>query len=226
MSLADLAPSVWSRGGDFFSRDGSRALFQREEAYRGIWGYLELIERGWMPLLGKSGLVTRSLFDGGAALQFSGRIPARQRRGGVPVRATPTPRGEEARAGVLVAHHLAILRGSGHSREALGLLLHLTRPSNGARYAAALGALPCGPAELEAALSAAGDVGPALRVALGCARTLPNFPALGTLERILDRCMENLLRAILRRTFDQELLRQELIYAAAEMDYVLSMAPA
>ena len=32
-----------------------------------------------------------------------------------------------------------------------------------------------------------------------------------------------LIRSVLRRTYTTELLRQEMIYAAAEMDYVLSL---
>ncbi|MBI4345336.1 MAG: extracellular solute-binding protein [Elusimicrobia bacterium] len=223
VSLADVAPPVWSRGGDFFSRDGARAVFHREEAYHGVRAYLELIEKGWMPLSGKSGLVSPTLFEGGAALQFWGRIERPSGRAATPLGAAPTPRGERAQAGVLTAHHLAALRGAGLAREAFGLLKHLTRPAQGARYASALGTLPCATAELDAALVEADELGRVFRRALEQSRLLPNFAALGTLERIFDRSMENLLRAILRRSYDGELLRQEMIYAASEMDYILSM---
>lgn len=225
VSLADVAPAVWSRGGDFFSRDGSRSVFHREEAYHGIRSYLELLEHGWMPLLGKSGLVPPTLFEGGAALQFCGRLPRGKGGGGPRLAALPCPKGERAQAGVLVGHHLALLRGAGLTQEALGLLKFLTRPAHAGRYAATLGALPCAVAELEATLAAADELGRAFRTAVAHARPLPDLGSLGTLERIFDRSMENLIRAILRRSYDSELLRQELIYAAAEMDYILSMVP-
>ncbi len=223
VSLADVAPSVWSRGGDFFSRDGSRCVFHREEAYHGIRAYLELLEKGWMPLLGKSGLVPPTLFEGGAALQFWGRIERPSGRSAPPLAAAACPRGERAQAGVLTAHNLAVLKGAGLAREAYGLLKHLTKPAQAARYASALGALPCATAELDTALAGADELGRAFRRSLEHARPLPNLPALGTLERIFDRSMENLIRAILRRSYDGELLRQELIYAASEMDYILSV---
>ena len=226
VSLGDVAPSVWSRGGDFFSPDGSRSVFQREEAYAGIRDYLELLEKGWMPLLGKSGRIPATLFEGGAALQFCGRMPPAARDRRFAVAAMPCPRGERTQAGVLKAHHLAALKGAGEPREAHALLRHLTRPDQAAGYARALGALPCGAAELGAALAQAGEVGQTFVAALAQARPLPNVHALGTLERIFDRRMEDLIRAILRRSYDQEMLRQELIYAASEMDYILSMTPA
>lgn len=226
ISLADVAPAVWSRGGDFFARDGSRSVFHREEAYYGIRAYLELLERGWMPLLGKSGLVPPTLFEGGAALQFWGRIERPPGRNAPPVAAVPCPRGERSQAGVLTAHHLGVLRGADLGREAYALLKHLTRPAQGARYAAALGALPCASVELDSTLAGHDELGRTLRRGLELARPLANLHSLGTLERIFDRSMENLIRAILRRSYDAELLRQELIYAAAEMDYILSMAPA
>ena len=225
VSLSDVAPSVWSRGGDFFSPDGSRSVFHREEAYHGIRAYLEMLSKGWMPLLGKSGMVPATLFEGGAALQFSGRLPSVLRGGrDLPIGILPCPRGERAQAGILRVHHLVLLRGAGEPREAYALLRHLTRPDQAARYAAALGALPCGAAELGAVLSQAGSFGQAFAAAIGQARLLPNLGALGTLERIFDRRMENLIRAILRKAYDEEMLRQELIYAASEMDYILSMA--
>ncbi len=224
VSMEDVAPWVWSRGGDFFSRDGSRALFHREEAFYGIHEYLQLLDQGWMPLLGKNGLVPVSLFEGGSFLQFHGRLPPRCP---FPLGAVVFPRGDGGRRGTLSARHLAVPRASALGPESSELLRYLTRPSQAERYAASVGGFPCRQEQQEASFQGAGEeLGGVFREAKAHARALPEVPFLGTLEKVFDRSMENLIRTILQRSYCESVLRQELIYAAAEMDYVLSLAGA
>ena len=53
---------------------------------------------------------------------------------------------------------------------------------------------------------------------------LPSNILMGTFERIFSRTSDALLRHVLRRTFKPEVLRQELVHAAAEMDYVFQLS--
>jgi hypothetical protein len=55
------------------------------------------------------------------------------------------------------------------------------------------------------------------------ARTLPSNPFTATLERIFSRVADSLARHIGRKTYRPEVLRQELVHAAAEMDYVFQL---
>ncbi|MBI3298768.1 MAG: extracellular solute-binding protein [Elusimicrobia bacterium] len=229
VSLADVAPCVWSRGGDLFAADGTRSLFQRERAERGIADYFKLLASGAMPLKGESGLAPLDLFEGACALQFSGRRPPPVPRAG-PRRASalrargrigavPFPAGDGAT--ILSAWNLGVLRNTPAPREAYALARWLSSGSPASAYARAIGAFPAaeGPAVM-------GDEDPDLRgvfeAAFARARMIPNLSVLGSLERVFDRSMERQVREVARRRWSPETLREELIHAASEVDYILS----
>ena len=46
---------------------------------------------------------------------------------------------------------------------------------------------------------------------------------MGTLERIFSRVADSLARRVLRGGYRPETLREELVHAAAEMDYVFQL---
>ncbi|MBI5595167.1 MAG: extracellular solute-binding protein [Elusimicrobia bacterium] len=229
VALADVAPCVWSRGGDLFAADGTRSLFQRERAQRGISDYFQLLSSGAMPLKGESGLAPLDLFEGACALQFSGRrpppVPRRgpkrllARRARRHVAAAPFPSGDGTT--LLSAWNLGVARSTDVPREAFALLRWLVGGAASASYAQAIGAFP-------AAEGAAifGPEDPELRdvfeEAFSRARLIPNLSVLGSLERVFERGMERLVRDVARRRWTPEALRTELIHAASEVDYILS----
>ena len=234
-SLRDIAPLVWSLGGDFFSRDGRRSIFQREEAIKGVSEYLELCLQGYMPLSGRTGQVYRDLFEGSSAFQLSGRFPRLDRLdpqspeylpkvarhlGAAPY---PAAAGNRPSVPLVSSHHLALLRDTRQTREAMLLLRYLTDLPKQEMYAKVIGALPPFAQGIEDAFRGYEEFGRVFQSSLEGGRTLPHQPYLGTLEMIFDKMMVSLIRAVLRRTYTPELLRQEMIYAAAEMDYVLSL---
>ncbi|MBI4057674.1 MAG: extracellular solute-binding protein [Elusimicrobia bacterium] len=248
VSLQDLAPCVWSAGGELFSRDNTRSLFQREECIQGMSEYLQLLASGWMPLLGKSGLVPKNLFDGFCALQIWGRFPrtapqAHHRDHSASLiqnlGVTLIPKVSKQHHSVVSAQHLVLLKNSLHHEEAYSLLKYLVGSRNQERYANSIGAFPCtleglagsfsGHSGLERgrAKSQAHNQEDEFREAFlksaEIAKPLPSLMILGSLERIFDRTMENLVRAILRRNYNEAMLRKELIHTAAEADYILSL---
>jgi multiple sugar transport system substrate-binding protein len=215
-SLDDLAPTVWARGGDFFSRDGRRCVFQREEGHKGTADFIELWAEGWMPLPGGDGLRPGGVFEGGCAMQFSGRVAPEEE--GCSTAAFP---GEGPTAASF--HHLAIPSASVQPREALELLRYLAEPRSQTAYAASIRALPAASAACESAVGRAGAPSPVLARSLERAKTLPGNPFTATLERIFSRVADSLARHIGRKTYRPEVLRQELVHAAAEMDYVFQL---
>lgn len=230
VSLADVAPCVWGRGGDLFSSDGSRALFHRDRAQAGVADYFALIASGAMPLKGESGLAPLDLFDGACAMQFSGRTPpplprsgprrAAARRARRELAAVPFP----SEGGTLLsAWNIAVGRSTPAPREAHMLARWLVSSGNAADYARRIGAFPAA----EGAAGAA-DADPALRevfaAAFARARMIPNLGTLGSLERVFERSMESLVREAARRRLSEESLRAELVHAASETDYILQMS--
>lgn len=231
VSLADVAPCVWGRGGDLFSADGGRSLFQRERAQEGIADYFSLLASGAMPLKGESGLAPFDLFDGACALQFSGRTPppvpsagprrAAARRARAELGAVPFPSGDGGT--LLSAWSLGVGRMTTAPREAHALARWLVSGGNDSAYARSIGAFTAseGPACLA-------DEGHGLREAFerafARARMIPNLSMLGSLERVFERSMESLVREVARRRWSPESLRTELVHAASEVDYILAMS--
>ncbi|MFH2204260.1 MAG: extracellular solute-binding protein [Elusimicrobiota bacterium] len=231
VALTDVAPSVWSRGGYFFSADGSRSRFQREEAYRAIGDYFDLVDRGWMPLKGQGGSVRKTLFSDDCAIELAGRFPlppsTRRTRAadGLPkdIGVAPYPDGSGRGSAALQVENLAMLRGVESPREVYALLRELTRDTAAAGYARTIGALPATEGELAKCLDACPEFKEVFRGAMGVMRTYPNMRVMGTLEKVFNRSMERLVSDVLHRDYNSEVLRRELIHAAAEIDYVLSL---
>jgi len=222
ISLTDVAPCLWSRGADLFAKDHTRTLLQRPDARAGVADYFDLIASGWMPLSGTNGLAPGDLFEGAAAMQFSGRLPPKRAASGE-IGVVPFPSTGTEPATVASGQSLAVLRGSDVAQEALGLLRSLTEPARASAYAAAIGAFAPTEDGLAQGLEAFPELSPAFERSQGFARTLPMVRVMGTLERVFERSMDRLLREVSRGAYAPDLLHQELVHSGAEMDYVLGL---
>lgn len=230
VGMSDLAPCVWSHGGDFFSADGARSFFQRPKAYQAIGDYFELFDKGWMPLKGQNGLAHKGIFEGGFVFEFAGRVPrarGRSRRAatGIPkdLGVVSFPSGGGGQGAALSVMNLAMLRDVEAPRDVYTLLRELVRETSAAGYARAIGALPATENELKKSLDAFPELCEVFRQAMGSMKTFPNLRVLGTLEKVFNRSMERLVSDVLHKEYAPEVLRRELIHAAAEIDYVLSL---
>ncbi len=230
VSMRDVAPCVWGRGGDFFSSDGSRSLLQREGSLRGVSDYFDLVRNGWMPLKGPSGLAPRDLFDGSCALQISGRLPrALPGKGAARRSAEKTHRELGAVAypngggrTLLTSQNLAIVADSELQRESLTLLRELALGDASSSYASAIGALPPTLRRAREALREFPEVEQAFISGLERARMFPTIDSLGTLEKVFDRSMDRLVQSVVANSLNETAMREELIHAGAEIDYILS----
>ncbi|MBI2362030.1 MAG: hypothetical protein HYV15_01415, partial [Elusimicrobia bacterium] len=135
------------------------------------------------------------------------------------VAAAPFPSGDGTT--LLSAWNLGVARSTDAPREAFALLRWLVGGAASASYAQAVGEFP-------AAEGAAifGSEDPELRdvfeEAFSRTRLIPNLSVLGSLERVFERGMERLVRDVARRRWTPEAMREELIHAASEVDYILS----
>ncbi len=228
VAMVDLAPSVWSQGGRFFSADGSRSLFQREDACRAIGSYFELIDEGWMPLKGQSGPSPKNLFEGGCVFEFSGRFPRppdtrRKRRVDDKIGVVPFPTGGRGASTMIQTSNLAMLRDVEGPREVYGVLRELVRDAPAAAFARSIGALPAIEKELAKRLGEYPEVNDVFRKAMGSMRTFRNLRVLGTLEKVFNRSLERLVSDVIHNDYSYDVMRRELIHAAAEIDHVLSL---
>ncbi|MEK7657370.1 MAG: hypothetical protein AAB412_06400 [Elusimicrobiota bacterium] len=218
-TLEDLAPRIWSRGGEFLSPDGSRALFAREEAGRAFLDFFSLVEEGSVPISGPAGLPPGDISSGSCALQLSGRVSGSSKDGGAGAAALAPP-SSEREAPLLSARHLAVFDGELFPESCA--LIHFLAGS--ARlFARDIGALPAREDALAEALEGMPEAAGTLRSCLSRARTLPDHPLFPPLGRILERASRRVVESIWRRTFTRELLREETVHAAAEADHLLSL---
>ena len=118
---------------------------------------------------------------------------------------------------------MALLRNQNSRSEAYELLRFLTEREAARDYGAAIGAFSAGRDWMDGVFSGAESVGGAFRAAFAASRLQPNLAVMATLEQIFERSMERLIHDILRRRYREEALRQELLYTAAEMDYILNL---
>lgn len=224
VSMADVAPCLWSRGGDFFTRDGSRVLFQRSHALGGVSDYFELIASGWMPLRGPNGLAPRNLNDGACAMQVSGRLPRRGAKSlSALLEASPIPPTGGAVSTILNLQSLALLRGGEDVEWAYGLLRDLVEPAAEEAYADLIGAFPAAEGLAFRSLASVPRLREAFERSLGAARMLPNLKVMGTLEQVFERSMDRLVSDVVGGGYAPERLHEEVIRASAEMDYILSL---
>lgn len=214
--ISDLVPFLWSEGGHLLDSKGARSLFQRREGVRGISLYLEFLDQGYMPLLGKSGLVPPSLFEGYCAMQFSRRYPKSMKNLGV----VAFPAGSAGRFTLYSTQHLALVKGAASKNGAYRLLRYMTEPSRQKPYARSVGAFPAVPFQWEEMLADSG-MQEVYRRSTGFMQGLPVSPIMGTLARIFERAMEGLIFQILSGQFRREQLDRELAHAAAQVDHIL-----
>ena len=86
-----------------------------------------------------------------------------------------------------------------------------------------MGGLPCSEGALKDWFRGREDIGAVFERSRAFARPLPVLPALGVCERVLDRAMEAVIETVVQKTYKPEFLREQLLVAAAEVDYILSL---
>lgn len=226
-SVKDAMPFVWNRGGELFSGDLGRSAMHKEEALEGIDDYFLLARKGYLPLMRERLYMENRLSEGGAAMALSRRRPrltaGRRASAGRAIKTLPVPGISSPGRSLIAGHNLAVVRDAGKSREAFVLLKWLSKPQAQARYAGAIGALPCCGAAFENVPGFCEEERGIYFRMLPGAGTLPNITVCGTYEKLLDDVLWKASREILRQAYSSNFLAQKLIMVQAEMDYLLSL---
>ncbi|MFH1282487.1 MAG: extracellular solute-binding protein [bacterium] len=232
--IHDLAPWVWSAGGDFLTADGSRAIFNQEPASIGIRWYFDLIKNGYIPFNMYDGLITAgTFFSGQFAMQFSGMWPVSSifnhhhpdynRLVSNNYGVTLVPKGLAGRYTFFGGSNLAITKFCSQNEEAMELLKFLISPTSQVRHAKSIGMFPSTMSSFQQHFGQNLEVGSAFKASLECARTLPRALTLGTIEKIVGTMADNILRHIRYGKYTAKILQDELNQAAEEANSILSI---
>lgn len=219
VSVADVLPRVWGRGGGLFSEDFNRATFNRDETAGGIEDWLELA------VSGKIELFSADRFENGprpaedcAFMISSRKLPGASRAG---LRMLPYP-GYPAGGGLMLVHNLAVSASSRSHAEAAAFVSWALEPRNAGYFAESFGVFPCPKAVLEERIRGERDED-AYRRLFSAPALMPNIMVYPTAEQLLERALWNISLKIARRDYEREDLMRELIVAQGEADYLLSL---
>jgi len=232
--IHDLAPWIWGAGGNFLSTDRRTAQFSDGPALKGMDYYFRMMVDHLIPLSGRDRFSTGDFFSGQFAFQVSGVWPINTylnpkyayyepevaKHYGVAV----FPAGPAGQVTYLGGSNLAVIRSTQHPHAAWKLVKFLVGAESQVRHSRQIGMLPSRYSALEALLpSAPASVAEVFRQTLRVARTLPCAATLGTLERIFGRVSGNLITAVREGRYAENVLVDEVMAAAREADYILSL---
>lgn len=224
VALGDIIPFVWNNGGDIFSQDMTRSVVHREEAMRGIEGYLSLFKSGYMPLMHERGSMG-TMYEGNASMSVSTlQMLGRASSGNAPpIRTVALPRGRMGSCSLMSSANLAMVKDSPRKDEALRLLRWLCGAQQQKRYAQMTDSFPCSSQGFEQFMFSSQELMETYSGIIATARTLPNITVCGTYTTVMDGVLNGIARAIADDKYTPALLLQEMVKIQVEMDYLLSL---
>ncbi|MFA5162404.1 MAG: extracellular solute-binding protein [Elusimicrobiales bacterium] len=224
VNLRDLLPSIWSRGGDIFNTECTRAVVHREEALRGMEDYLQLLSGGHMPLLRERGSLG-TMLEGRASMTVSRRLSQSllPENDEFEVKTVPLPGGLYGAHSLLSSYNLALVKNAKNRSEAAELLKWLVRPAQQAMYCRMIHAFQPAAAEFEQFIFSSHERMRTYSEIVAGARALPNVTVCGTYVEILDSALSRIAIAVARGSYSSGMLLQEMVKVQVEMDYLLSL---
>ena len=230
IQMHDLAPWIWSSQADFIDLDFRKSSLNKEATLKAIHFYLNLIQGGYIPLLGRDRIRFGNFFTGDSVLQVSGTWP---------VKTIFNPKSKEYNSIVsknfaiapfpsvnlnmpsvtfIGGSHLAILSSSKYMEESWALIQFLTSKENQESHAQKVGVLPARKSSFY------GDFfdGPwkemsvVFQQSIYQARTFSSIPVMGTLEQLIKNLMQDVLNSIRLNAYSKNFLAQQLEKTSVE----------
>ena len=235
----NLSPWIWAAGGDYFSKDLKKSLLNDKESFKGVFYYVNLVNKGFVPLDYlelNTAQVSSNFNNGSCAIYFDGPYEVKNlttppEQGGAFGSITsknfsiaPYPRGPKGRYTFVGGSNLAIFKASKHKEEAWEVVKFLLTKDAQIGYAKSSGFLP---ARLEAFNDPFISSDPHRRIfkeALKYGRTYPCIPAWGRLEPLLTRRFGILWDYVTgeKGGLDPEKIQKQLDLAKLEVESVLA----
>lgn len=225
--MHDLAPWVWSAGGDFCSYDLNEVNLLQPALIKGCAFYFDMINGGHMPL--PTGAVQGgNFFTGQHAMQFSGSWPVdtllnpespyASREVAENAAVALFPSGPQGRYTFLGGSNLSVASASPNKEIAWEFLRFLLDPERQLRHARHIGALPARLASAEQLFDAAPAAKKVFWDSMQYARRLPRLIELGSIEQIVTKMGGRVLDAIRDAAYNEKTLMSEMRAAHAEIE--------
>lgn len=233
----EVAPWVWSAGGDFLTADGMMAGFQEREAFRGIKFYFDLMHKGYAPITGRKvpGYPVNDFFVANRySMIIISSVAACNIPGFFEKTSSPEvldkfgvaflPAGPGGRFSFLGGYNLAISDYSEHKDEAWQFIKFLTSKEFQIRQYKAASVLPTGIDALNALFHEGTDNEKVLiETYKNFGRSYKQVDAWGSIEFILVEFFGNIIDAIKSHSYNGDFLIRETNKYAEQVNYILSL---
>lgn len=237
----NMAPWIWSAGGDFLSADRKRSALNATEAVQAIVYYTSFAAEGLVPrgaLEKDSGQIESGFFNGQYAVIFTGpwilkQMATPKAKGGQletlaasNFAIAPYPAGLKGNATLLSGSSLAIMKSSKHKAEAWKLLSYLTGREAQLRYSQMSSMLPT---RLDAMDDPQLKRDPHVAQFLALAKNGRHYPSVagwGPLESVYLKNLGSMFDMVggVRGKYSPLAVKQAMDAAALEADQVLNAA--
>lgn len=236
----DVAPWVWSSGGDFLTREGTQAGFDSEASLGGIRFYFDKINKGYAPLWDRKlpaypahnffmeNKYAMCIFGGFVAAAYlpgffedtPGRNPEAFEKFGV----TFLPEGPAGRFSFFGGTNLATSNYSQHQEEAWQLLKFFTSKEFQIRFYKTIGIFPPGIEAIEDLFNK--DIWPQkvlIESYKKFGRSYRQVDFWGSMEFMLGNLFGYFMNMIKARKFNEDFMVNEIKKCAADVNYILSL---
>ncbi len=237
----DVAPWIWSSGGDYLSKDGLSAAFDKEEALRGIKFYFDLMNRDYAPVRERKfpAYPGHDFFiTGKYAMCISGAFVAADYIPGFfdssvkPVSpeiiskfgVTYLPAGPAGCFSFVGGSNLVISNYSTNKHEAWLFMKYLTSNESQISLYRSIGMLPAGIEPFASLFRGDTEQEKVLKQTYGeYGRSYRQIDFWGGVEFIIAEFFGNLIEAVKTRKYDDRYLASEARRSAAQVNYILSL---
>jgi multiple sugar transport system substrate-binding protein len=240
--IHNLSPWMWAMDGDYLSADSRKATINKPEAVKGLYYYINLVRRGFVPVTcleqntaqissGFNNGLYAMYFDGPFALKALTTPPERGGSSDLPVAKNfanaPYPKSPIDKSATYAGgSHLAIFKLSKNKEAALKLIKYLTTdPYAQLNYCKITGFLPAVKELVKDPYFTSDANRKVFAQSLDFSKPYPCVPSWGPLETtVLTRRFGLMWDRVLKdlQHFDEETMQEEMNTAAREMDAVLN----
>ncbi len=233
VQIHDLAPWVWSAGGDFLDPLKNVSQLASPETVEGLSFFFGLVAGGAVPLLGRDAAIPMgSIFRGDYAMQICGVWPVGSAlnpshpdyRPGVAKNLDVTfiPRGPRGRSTFIGGSNLAVSARSRHPEEAWALVKFLSTRESQVRHCLAISALPVRRDSLDDVFARHEKAKSVFLGSIDFARPFHSVVAMGSVERAVWYFGEQVLKLIQDSNYDAHTLGVEIEKVDREIGTIVS----
>ncbi len=234
ISLYDVIPCVWNRGGTLFMEDFNRAAVSKREFLKGLEDFLKLAIDGYLPLFKENYYESEGLLSEGLrAMVFTGRYYSSDR-----IVQPLSQKGEpDAKKPVLEAALYPNIARDGHLVSSTNLAVTdkvldidevklfmktLLAPQNLKTFTESFSVFPCQKISVEGMIRTNKNYA-VYRKILSHAKMPPNISVFPTYNSLMNRVLWDMSVKIVKNNYNSQELAKKLIFIQSEVDYLMSL---